>query len=62
MFVVDDATAEAIRRTWQEQGRLAALVEPRRHSPLITDNARAWLYLQAILGWTLRPASEPSQD
>lgn len=56
MFVIDDAIAEAIRRIWQEQGRLAALVKPRRHSPSITDNARAWLYLQAIVGWTPGPA------
>ena len=61
MFVVDNATAEVIRRTWQEQGELAALVELRRHFPLIADNARARPCLQAIVGWTLRAAPEPGQ-
>ena len=61
MFVVDDATAEAIRHIWQEQGELAALVELRRHFPLIADNARARLCLQAIVAWTPPAASEPDQ-
>ena len=59
MFVVDDATAEAIRRAWQEQGELSALIELRRHFPLIADNASARLCLQAIVGWAPRPAPEP---
>ncbi len=58
MFVVDDATADTLRRVWQNQGGLAALIELRRHFPLIADNAKARLCLHAILGWTLRPASE----
>jgi hypothetical protein len=40
MFVVDEATAEAIRRAWHEGGDLAAVVELRRLVPLITDPAR----------------------
>ncbi len=62
MFVVDDATAEAIRHVWQEQGELSALIELRRHFPLIADNARARLCLQAIVGWTPRSAPEPGQN
>ena len=62
MFVVDDATAEALRRAWQEQGELSALIELRRHFPLLADNTKARLCLQAIVGWTPRPAPEPAQD
>ena len=41
MFVVDEETAAAIRRAWEEGGELAGVVELRRHFPLITDNAQA---------------------
>ena len=58
MFVVDDATAEAIRRAWQEQGELSALIELRRHFPLLADNAGARRCLHAIPIWTPRPAPE----
>jgi len=40
MFCVDEATAEAIRRVFDEEGELSAVLELRRHFPLITDNAR----------------------
>ena len=62
MFVVDEATAEAIRHAWQEQDELSALIELRRHFPLIADNAGARLCLQAIVGWTPRSAPEPGQN
>jgi len=62
MFVVDDATADTLHRIWQEEGELSALVELRRHFPLIADNARARLCLQAIVGWAPRSAPEPGQD
>jgi len=41
MFTVDEATAEAIRRAYDEGGELSGIVEFRRHFPLITDNAKA---------------------
>src|SRR4051794_15286407 len=41
MFTVDEVTAEAIRRAYDEGGELAGVVEFRRHFPLITDNAKA---------------------
>jgi hypothetical protein len=41
MFVVDEATAEAIRRALNESGELSAVVELRRHFPLIRDNEQA---------------------
>ena len=52
MFTVDDATAEAIRRAYQEGGELAATVEFRRHFPLIQDNELARSCTRIIAGWT----------
>jgi len=61
MFVVDEATAAAIRRAWHEDGELAAVVELRRHFPLITDPARARSCVQAIVGWAPRADLEKDQ-
>jgi hypothetical protein len=41
MFSVDEATAEAIRRVFNESGELSAAIELRRHFPGITDNVAA---------------------
>ncbi len=57
VFVVDEETAEAIRRAWEEGGELAGVVELRRHFPLISDNAQARRCVRAIVGWAPRPAS-----
>jgi len=62
MFVVDAKTAEAIRRAWDESGELSAVLELRRHYPLITDNAQARLCVRTIVGWTQRPASDQEQE
>jgi len=56
MFVVDEATAAAIRRAWEEGGELAGVVELRRHFPLIADNEQARRCVRAIVGWGPRPA------
>ena len=56
MFAVDELTAEAIRHTLNESGELAAIVELRRHFPLIDDNARARLCVRAIASWRPLPA------
>ena len=58
MFVVDEETAAAIRRAWEQGGELAGVVELRRHFPLITDNAHARRCVRAIVGWGARPASD----
>src|SRR3982751_5508520 len=47
----DEATAEAIRRAYDEGGELSGIVEFRRHFPLITDNARAGECVRIIAGW-----------
>ncbi len=60
MFVVDEETAAAIRRAWEEGGELAGVVELRRHFPLISDNANARRCVRAIVGWG--PRSAPDQE
>ena len=50
MFVVDEETAAAIRRAWEEGGELAGIVELRRYFLLITDNAQARLCVRTIVG------------
>ena len=56
MFAVDEATAEAIRRAFNEDGELSALVELRRHYPGITDYAKARLCVRIITSWQPIPA------
>lgn len=58
MFVVDEATAAAIRRAYHEGGELSGIVELRRHFPLITDNANARLCVRSIVGWAPQPVAE----
>ena len=60
MFAVDEATAEAIRRAYDEGGELSGIVEFRRHFPLITDNAKAGECVRIIAGW--KPAPEWPQQ
>jgi hypothetical protein len=60
MFMVDEETAGAIRRAWHEGGELSAVVELRRHFPLITDGASARRCVHAIVGWERRP--DPDQE
>ena len=55
MFCVDEATAEAIRRAFNEDGELSAVVELRRHFPLITDNAKGRECVRIIAGWQPLP-------
>ena len=59
MFVVDEATAEAIRRAFEEGGELSGIVEFRRHFPLITDNAKAGQCVRIIAGWQPVPERPP---
>ncbi|HJS84803.1 MAG TPA: hypothetical protein VJ779_05030 [Acetobacteraceae bacterium] len=62
MFVVDEETAAAIRRAWEEGGELAGVVELRRRFPLIADTAHARQCVRAIVGWTPRPASDQKRS
>jgi hypothetical protein len=58
MFAVDE-TAEAIRRTFNDSGELAAVVELRRHFPLIQDNEQARACVRTIAGWKPLPPKSP---
>lgn len=58
MFIVDEATAEAIRRAWHEGGELSGVAELRRCFPGITDGENARRCVRTIAGWTPRPAPE----
>jgi hypothetical protein len=51
MFTVDEATAAAVRRAYDEGGELSGIVEFRRHFPLITDHAKAGECVRIIAGW-----------
>ena len=62
MFVVDEETAAAIRRAWEDGGELAGVVELRRHFPLITDNAQARRCVRTIVGWASRPAPDQKEE
>jgi hypothetical protein len=64
VFVVDEATAEAIRRAYFESGELAAVVELRRHFPGITRQCeRTAVCAGAIAGWQpLPPAAEEASE
>src|SRR3954452_15128981 len=59
MFSVDEPTAEAIRRAYDEGGELSGIVEFRRHFPLITDNAKAGECVRIIAGWKPVPDQPP---
>jgi hypothetical protein len=56
MFMVPEAVAEAIRRTYEESGEFAAAIELRRHFPGITDNNEARRCARTIAGWTALPS------
>ena len=61
MFTVDDAAAEAIRRALEDGGELAAVVEFRRHFPLIQDGEHARSCVRAIAGWKPVPPPETAR-
>ncbi len=61
MFMVDEETAAAIRRAWDESGELSAVIELRLHFPLITDGANARRCVRAIVGWAQPPVTAKGQ-
>ena len=62
MFAVDEATAEAIRRTLSEHGELAAVVEFQRRFPGITDMKRAAEMVGMIAKWLpVAPRPAPAE-
>jgi len=59
VFCVDETTAEAIRHAFNEEGELSAVIELRRHFPLITDNAKGRECVRIIAG--RQPVSPPAK-
>lgn len=62
MFCVDEATAESIRRVFDEEGELSAVIELRRHFPLIIDNVRGRECVRIIAGWQPLPPPAKAAD
>ena len=62
VFIVDEETAEAIRRAWEEGGELAGVVELRRHFPLTPDDEQARRCVRAIVGWGAPRRPAPDQE
>jgi len=50
MFTIDEPTAAAIRRAFDDGGELAGVVEFCRHFSLTADNAHVRLCVRAIAG------------
>ena len=50
MFIVDESTADAIRRAYADSDKLFAVAVLRRHFPGITDNTNARRGVRAIAG------------
>jgi hypothetical protein len=57
MFSVTETEAAAIRRVFEEEGELSAMIELRRHFPGITDNAKARECARTIAGWASLPVA-----
>ena len=55
MFCVDEEVAAAIRRVFNEEGELSAVVELRRHFPFITDITLGRECVRIIARWQSRP-------
>ena len=62
MFVVDEETAAAIRRAWEEGGEPAGVAELRRRFPLVADNEQARRCVRAIVGWGAPRRPAPDQE
>jgi len=52
MFCVDETTAAAIRRAYEEEGELSAVLTLRQFFPGVADNANARRCARTIAGWT----------
>jgi hypothetical protein len=61
MFIVDEPTAEAIRKAYLESGELSAVVELRRHFPGIADNENARRCVRTIASWQPLPPLPPKK-
>ena len=51
MFMMSDEAVAAVQAAYQKGGEWAAVVELRRHFPLITGNEQALWCVRIITGW-----------
>jgi hypothetical protein len=59
MFAVSEIEAAVIRRVFEEEGELSAMIELRRRFPGIIDNAAARVQVRIIAGWAPLPPTLP---
>ena len=57
MFTVTETEAAVIRRVFEEEGELSAMIEVRRLFPGIPDNVQARDCARTIAGWRPVPAA-----
>jgi hypothetical protein len=57
MFIVNESQAASIRRAFEEDGELSAIIELRRHFPGIADYENARRCVRTIASW-LPPGEE----
>jgi hypothetical protein len=55
MFTVTEADAAAIRRVFEEEGEMSAIIEVRKRFASISDNAKARDCARIIAGWQPLP-------
>lgn len=60
MFTIDEATADGIRKAYEDCGELAAIVELRRHFPLFENNEHARTCVRSIVSWKPMTAAKPT--
>lgn len=61
MFSIDELTAAAVRRIYEERGELSAVIELRRHFPGIADGENARRCVRSIASWQPLPALPPKR-
>jgi hypothetical protein len=62
MFTVDEPTAAAIRKAYEEGGELSAVVELRRLFPGLANNENTRLCARTIAGWEPLPPLPPKKS
>ena len=61
MFMVSEETAAAVRAVYRQDGEWAAVVELRRHFPVLKDNGDALRCVRVIAGWPPHAGAQKDQ-
>ncbi|MGI4795321.1 MAG: hypothetical protein ACRYG8_14860 [Janthinobacterium lividum] len=59
MFAVDEATANSIRRAYEDNAELVATIKLRRHFPLLSNDGNAWSCVLVIADWKTTAPRDP---